>query len=874
MGQTPYELQRWDASDTMKTSSTMNDPAFLRLALEMAEVYTWEVDLKSLDMTYSPNASAILETPLPANLHDAYLLLHPDDRDAVAELFDRTIHADQAFDAQEYRLVHPDTGDTIWVQSRGAVLHSDNGARFLGVTQDITERKQAEGEWARRLQEAESERRRLVEVFEQTPSLMAVLRGPDHVFEQANPLVYRWWGQTDLIGKPVREALPSLHGQGVFEMLDRVYQTGEPVVATGARIERQVHPGQPLEDRSIDFVCQALRDVDGEITGVIGQAVDVTARAHTETVLRTSEERYRTLFESMDEGFCVIKVLFDESGDAVDYRFLEANPAFEQQTGLHQAMGKTIRELVPGLEAHWFDKYGKVALTGESIRFVDEAKPMEGRWFDVNAFRIGDPQQRLVALLFTDITQARQADERLRESEERLRRAIEIETVGVIFFRADGAVTFANDAFLRMSGYTVDDVENGLVRWDTMTPPEWMPRSNQAVDEFLALGRTTPYEKEYFRKNGSRWWGLFTATRVDDEEGVEFIIDISERKRAEAERERLAAVVESSRDAVFGHDLDGSITDWNPAASELFGYTAAEIVGREVTTLVTDDHKEQILGILARVECGEDIPPFGAALVRKDGNRVDVELRPSTVRDAGGRIVGAAAIARDATERKRLERAQEDFLAMASHDLRSPVTVVRGRAQLMHRRKAYDESAVDIILEQVRRIERLVADLQELVKLEAGGIELERMSVDARDLVHDAVERSRGQTTNHRVHVDIPPDPVIGNWDRDRLGQVLDNLIGNAAKYSPEGGEIIVRVEVGNSDVRLCVSDQGEGIPVETLPHLFDRFYRAEYTGPEKGLGIGLYISRVLVEAHGGRIWAESSAHQGSTFTVELPAES
>ena len=132
--------------------------------------------------------------------------------------------------------------------------------------------------------------------------------------------------------------------------------------------------------------------------------------------VRENEERYRTLFSSMDEGFCVIEMIFDEHDKPVDYRFLEVNPTFGKQTGLLEATGKRMRELVPDLEEHWFEMYGKVALTGESIRFVNEAKPMEGRWFDVYACRVGGPESRKVAIVFDDITRRKQSEEALRQS--------------------------------------------------------------------------------------------------------------------------------------------------------------------------------------------------------------------------------------------------------------------------------------------------------------------------------------------------------------------------------------------------------------------------------------------------------------------------
>ncbi len=246
-------------------------------------------------------------------------------------------------------------------------------------------------------------------------------------------------------------------------------------------------------------------------------------------------------------------------------------------------------------------------------------------------------------------------------------------------------------------------------------------------------------------------------------------------------------------------------------------------------------------------------------------------MRPSAVRDSAGHMVGIGVIARDVSARKRLERAQEDFLAMASHDLKSPVTVLRGRAQLMRRRKRYDEATVDAILEQARRIERLVTDLQAVVQLEAGTTALRRMPTDLGRLAHDAIDRIRPQARSHRLRLVVPDKPIVGQWDPDRLGQVLDNLLGNAVKYSARGEEVTVQVEASDGETCLQVRDRGAGIPPEVLPRLFERFYRADHTGGSSGLGLGLYISRMLVEAHGGRIWAESTPGEGSTFTVVLP---
>jgi len=175
--------------------------------------------------------------------------------------------------------------------------------------------------------------------------------------------------------------------------------------------------------------------------------------------LHASEERYHTLFNSIDEGFCVIEMLFDANGNPADYRFLETNPAFEKQSGLHDVVGKRMRELLPQHEAHWFEKYGRVALTGESIRFIDEAHELNGRWFDVYAFRLDAPERRLVAVLFTDITERKRAAQALYDSEVRYRRIFECAHDGILILDVGTAeVTEANPYMVQMLGYSSDEL--------------------------------------------------------------------------------------------------------------------------------------------------------------------------------------------------------------------------------------------------------------------------------------------------------------------------------------------------------------------------------------------------------------------------------
>ncbi len=215
---------------------------------------------------------------------------------------------------------------------------------------------------------------------------------------------------------------------------------------------------------------------------------------------------------------------------------------------------------------------------------------------------------------------------------------------------------------------------------------------------------------------------------------------------------------------------------------------------------------------------------------------------------------------------------QRDFLQLISHELKNPLTSIIGYAQLMRRRQAYSESAVNMILTQSARLNRLLSDLVDLAQVESGQLALHRMPADLPALVIRGVEETQILTARHRLEADVPAGPVIGDWDPERLAQVLQNLLGNAVKYASDETLIVARLEASASEVRVAIVDQGPGVPPELLPRLFEPFYRLRSTQPDEvpGLGLGLHISRMLVEAHGGRIWAEPAAG-GTAFCFVLP---
>jgi PAS domain S-box-containing protein len=456
----------------------------------------------------------------------------------------------------------------------------------------------------------------------------------------------------------------------------------------------------------------------------------------------------------------------------------------------------------------------------------------------------------------------------------------------------EGTITSWNRAAERLYRFAADEAVGQPI---SIIIPADRPDELPGIMERLRRGqRIDHYETVRVRKDGVRLEVSVSISPIRNGAGkivgaASIGRDITKRKRTDRERrelahraqqeelarreseERFRAVWEATSEALALCDPEGIVLAVNPAYCALYGRPPEEFVGHPFAVIFPEAERAEAMAQY-RALFADPAPPrsYEASVQHPDGSERVVEARADFLVRDGERVAMISAI-RDVTERKRLDQAQHDFVAMASHDLASPLTVLRARAQLMLRRQAFDEESLSAILEQTTRMDRLITDLRELAQAEGGGLSVQRESVDLADLGQEAVERARTLAAGRIVRLESPATPVVVAGDRDRLGQVLDNLLGNAVKYSSQGGEIVVRVDSTAGVARLSVADEGPGIPADVLPRLFERFYRGVHQAGEAGLGLGLYISRMLVEAHGGRILAASEPGVGSTFTIELP---
>jgi PAS domain S-box-containing protein len=633
-----------------------------------------------------------------------------------------------------------------------------------------------------------------------------------------------------------------------------------------------------------------VRDDDGAPLYFISQIQDITARKELAAEQAATHQRTREVLERVTDGFCALDR---------DWRFTYINAAAERMGDRprDELIGKNLwEEFAPARDTPIFAACQRAMQNGVTTS-TEFLYPPNNRWIEAHIY----PSPEGASIFFRDITDSRRLTEELHASEAKFRTLVEQLPAAVYVLAADDTQTplYFSPHYEAMTGIRIEQALARSGHWLANVHPK--DRARVAAEEARStlFGLPFLHEYRYLRGDGGAVWVRDVCVPVRDDAGEVVawqgvLLDITDRIEAEAAQARLAAIVESAKDAIMSSTLDGMITSWNQGAERLYGYTAGEMIGRPFTVLLADDQDDPLR--FPPAETGDQVIHFETWRRRRGGAVIDVSVTRSPIFDRTGTLVGVSTITRDITARKRADealrvalrdaeagiRAKTLFLAVMSHELRTPLQAILGYADLLLRGPSGSltpEQTEDLgaIHRGATRMVNLIEQMLDLSRMEAGRLELVAEAVDLADIIAQVRQEVTPQAAGKglALRVDLPPSLPPARGDALRIHQILLNLAGNAVKFTESGG-VEISAQASGEEIAVSVCDTGIGIAPETLPFIFDEFNQVNGNTARRygGTGLGLAIARRLTEQMGGRIVVESQPGDGSTFTLWLPSAS
>jgi PAS domain S-box-containing protein len=530
-------------------------------------------------------------------------------------------------------------------------------------------------------------------------------------------------------------------------------------------------------------------------------------------------------------------------------------------------LNKNFIKNIEGMKNSIFCKKFKIAIfEGKPIKFAARDKA-RNKWFGVKAY----PFQKGLAIFVSDITKRKNIDNKIKENEKRFRLITEKAKDLISITDKHGNYVYINPSFEKTLGYKLDkfvgtNLKNIINSTDFNRLDDW-----RKMEDF---------QYRVKRIDGDWIWLESNRFKIKWQNKTFYVgigRDVTEKRIAREELQKLYSAVEQTLDGIFITTLNGQILYVNPAFEKITGYAEKEVLGKNPSIINSGKHKKSFFTKMWRI-IGKGKTYRGQVInKKKNGELFYTDHTIAPVKDENGNITYFVGIWKDITSHIEEERRKDEFISIASHELKTPITTVKVFTQLLQ--KMFKDSGnkevnkyLDRMGYQVDKLTNLVSDLLDVSKLQTGKLELRKEKFDIGKLIKEIAENFEATDNTHKIFIKGKSLKMI-KADKDRIEQVVINLISNAIKYSPDSDRVEIKIKSEKNVIIISVKDFGVGIAQEYLNKIFGRFYRVYDTRDKTfpGLGMGLYISYEIIERHKGKMWVESRKGEWSTFYFSLP---
>ncbi|MBA3704564.1 MAG: PAS domain S-box protein [Bacteroidetes bacterium] len=754
------------------------------------------------------------------------------------------------------------------------------------------------------------ERQMLHNFFMQAPAILAIFRGPEHIFELANPPFTQLFGSRYLLGKTAREALSELEEQTFFDILDTVYSTGESYV--GTEIPTMVYRETGIKEKGyFNFIYQVFTDKRGETDGILFFAVEVTQQVFARKQMEQNTAMLQKLYMQTPAIICTL------SGPNHVYDLI--NPSYQKLFGKRELLGKKIIDAIPELkEQGLIELLDQVYKTGESfvgndmlllLLHEEDTTPIP-RYFNFSYQPLYNENNVISGILIFgyEVTDQVMARKKVEESAERIRIIGEVMPQKVWTACPEGNINYLNQRWLDYTGKSFDELKD--LGWQTVIHPDDLDKLQESWQYSIDTGNAFELEHRIMQNDGTYHWHLTRGIAQKNKSGKTLLwigtnTDIDEQKLAEEATKKnqvyTRSLIEASLDPLITISPEGKITDVNEATEEITGLPREKLIGTHFFYHFTDPVKAS--KGYQKVFSKGFVADYPLTIRHKKGKLTPVLFNGSIYKDEKGKVLGSVVIARDITQlihneqellqaktnaehaaeiAKEAVNAKQQFLSTMSHEIRTPMNAILGFTQIMqktqldHNQKEYltaIQTSGDTLL-------MLINDILDLAKIEAGKMSFEQIpfkldeSITA--ILHTfeiKMEEKKLELTKY--YDDSIPEILLG--DPTRLHQIILNLISNAIKFTPQGS-IAIDVSLINQNaktatIQFSIKDTGIGIPEDKMENIFENFEQANSDTARNygGTGLGLAIVKKLVEGQGGTLSVKSVLNEGSVFTFTLP---